>query len=143
MRVADSDGELDRRIYQLGEFEKINNIAKRPLISYASNVASHSSSPRCQEDRLVVFRGFLGLPARPQTDVGYTRHDCWRRGFLGWLWADGAEVCNPAGETEKYQIQEQAVHPNSLPDKVLRVILRGFHRTLTVRFKGTLGTRAS
>lgn len=31
MRAADSDAELDRRIYQLGEFEKINNIAKRLL----------------------------------------------------------------------------------------------------------------
>jgi len=32
MRAADSDAELDRRIYALGEFEKINNIAKRLLI---------------------------------------------------------------------------------------------------------------
>lgn len=29
MRAADSDAELDRRIYQLGEFGKINNVAKR------------------------------------------------------------------------------------------------------------------
>ena len=56
MRAADSDGELDRRIYALGEFEKINNIAKRLFIQYSSNVASHSSSHRSQEDWLVVFR---------------------------------------------------------------------------------------
>ena len=29
MRAADSDEELDGRIYQLGEFERINNVAKR------------------------------------------------------------------------------------------------------------------
>jgi len=34
MRAADSDAELDRRIYALGEFEKIINIAKRLLIKY-------------------------------------------------------------------------------------------------------------
>ena len=143
MRAADSDAELDRRIYRLGEFEKINNIAKRPLIPCASDVASHSPSRRRQEDRVVVFRSILGLCARPQTDVGYPRHDCWRRGFLGWLWVDGAKVCNPTGETERYQVQKQALHPNSFPDKVFRVMLCGFYGKLTMRFKGTLGTRVS
>ena len=32
MRAANSDAELDRRIYALGEFEKINNPAKRMLV---------------------------------------------------------------------------------------------------------------
>ena len=29
MRAADSDAELDRRIYAFGEFEKLKDIAKR------------------------------------------------------------------------------------------------------------------
>ena len=47
MRAADSDGELDRRIYQLGEFDKINNVAKRRSTRFIFNIISHSSSNRC------------------------------------------------------------------------------------------------
>ena len=39
--------------------------------SYELNVASHSSSHRCQENWFAVFRSLLGLRARPTTDVGY------------------------------------------------------------------------
>jgi len=65
MRAADSDAELDRRIYALGEFEKINNIAKRLSIRYASDVTSHSSLYRSKEDWLVVFRSLSRLRPRP------------------------------------------------------------------------------
>ena len=44
MRAADSDAELDGRIFQLGEFGGINNIAKRLLVWSVSNVISHSFS---------------------------------------------------------------------------------------------------
>ena len=127
----------------MGEFEKINNIAKRLLIWYASNISSHWLSRRRKEDWVVVFRSFPGFRPRLSKGVGYPRHDCRRRGFLGRLRADGPKLCDPSGKNERHQVQKQVVHPNGLPDKVFCVALCAIYRILTVRFKGTSGTRVS
>ena len=72
MRAANSDAESDRRIYALGEFEKISNVAKRLSIQCASSIASYLTSHRCQKDWLAVFHGILGLYARSTAEVGYS-----------------------------------------------------------------------
>jgi hypothetical protein len=104
MRAANSDAELDSRIYALGEFVKIGNIAKRLSIQRVSSIASHLTSHRCQENWPAVFWGILGLHARSTMDVGYRRHNCWRKCLLGWVWAYGKKSCDPSGEKEKHQV---------------------------------------
>ena len=143
MRAADSDAELDRRIYALGEFEKINNIAKRLSIRYASDVVSHSSLYRSKEDWLVVFRSLSRFRPRPTKDVGYPRHDSRRRSLLGRVWADGKKPCSPSGEDETHQVQKQAVHADGLSNQVLCVTLYSISSILTTRFKDISGTRVS
>ena len=71
-RQADSDAELDARIYQLGSFGKIMNVAKRPSIFLLfRNLASDTFKNRCKKDRsAVLFRGGRLCPG-PSLDHGY------------------------------------------------------------------------
>jgi hypothetical protein len=63
MRAADSDGELDRRIYQMGEFGRINNVAKRQQTRCVADVVSDSCLNRCQEDWPAVLGSLPGFYA--------------------------------------------------------------------------------
>ena len=66
MRSADSDAELDRRIYQLGEFEKINNVPKRQQFLCTSNAISHSSLTGAKRIGLLFSGASLDFTLDPQ-----------------------------------------------------------------------------